>query len=116
LFDAGYKETVGMLRESLFQLDFIEGKSFRGFTQGENWNGFACPLFTREQSLYLVDAWREAGYKAAYDEATDAFVFQMADGEQDAFPGKDVAGKKLYPIGAFCWIWDEATSETASVS
>ncbi len=99
-----------MLRETSFYLDFLEGHNFNGFTENEEWNGFACPLFTREQGIQLVGAWRETGQSAEYDENSDSFIFNMADGEQDIFLAKEVDGQKLYPIGASCWIWSESTA------
>lgn len=39
--------------ESIFTLDCIEGK-FNGFTTGELWNGFACPLFELGTAIEII--------------------------------------------------------------
>ncbi|MBV9924480.1 MAG: hypothetical protein JOZ96_05510 [Acidobacteria bacterium] len=98
-----------MMRPAKFALDFLEGQEFEGFTRGETWNGFACPLFTREQAERLAEAWRARGHEARYDAGADAFTFQMDSGgeEYDTFPAVEADGQRLYPVGASCWIWDE---------
>lgn len=44
--------------------------------------------------------------KAWYDEASDAFSFEVDSGgdlkEVATFPAEDVDGQKFYPIGAGC--------------
>lgn len=97
------------MRSATFALEFLEGQTFEGFTTGETWNGFACPLFSREQAERLAEAWRARGREARYDARSDAFTFQMdgGDEEYDTFPAVAADEEKLYPVGASCWIWDE---------
>ena len=101
-----------MLRETRFSIDTLGDRFFEGFSMDEEWNGWACPYFTFEQAQQLVNVYGEGGLKAWYDEASDAFSFEI-DGnsleETDTFPMSVIDGKKLYPIGAFCWIWEEVT-------
>ncbi len=47
---------------------------------------------------------------AYYDSAMDAFVFPSNDGDKpDIFAAIIENGQKYYPVGAFCWIWEENT-------
>lgn len=95
------------MREAKFSIDTLGDKVFEGYTQGEKWNGWACPYFTYEQAERVVQAHCEIGLKAWYDAASDAFSFEIsASDEIDSFLGEDIEGKKLYPVGANCWIWE----------
>jgi hypothetical protein len=38
----------------------------------------------------------------------------MSEEEIDEFPAETVDGRKLYPVGAGCWIWEEVTEELAA--
>jgi hypothetical protein len=87
---------------------------FEGWTSGQRWNGWECPYFEFDTAILMVDAWNNAPfdeeYQARYDEEQDAFCF-CSDGleEWDCFGAQtiEIADKtiKVYPIGAFCWIW-----------
>lgn len=103
------------MRKTAFSIDFFEGKVFEGLTTDKDWNGFACPYFTFNQAQSIVDAWKEQGLKAGYEEREDLFFFEvMAFGDDDEecienFASTEIEGLKLYPIGASCWIWSEAS-------
>lgn len=103
------------MRQTKFMTDPLGTRIFDGFSQDESWNGWACPYFTFDQAQQIVKAYQENGIKAWYDEASDAFSFEVDAGggikEVDTFASNEVDGKKLYPIGAFCWIWEEAAEE-----
>lgn len=101
------------MRAGRFALDSFGDEVFDGFTQGETWNGWARPYFTFEQGQRIVEAHRAQGNKARYDESGDAFSFELNEDEIDTFPSEQVEGQKLYPIGAGCWIWEEAVKEVA---
>lgn len=102
------------MRPSKFTIEVYGEQSFDGFSSGEDWNGWACPYFTSEQAQRIVDAHCKLGRKAWYDKVEDQFVFDFShdeNNEPDTFPAEEVDGKKLYPVGAFCWIWEEAFEE-----
>ena len=100
------------MRKTKFAIDFFDGQMFEGYTQGENWNGFACPYFTYEQAQVLLNAWQAKGWNARYDAKEDRFTFGVNTGggeqEYDSFSAIELQGMKLYPVGAFYWIWEEA--------
>lgn len=79
-----------------------------GQHRGAKWNGWACPLFTREQGREVMEQLRDQGGvdRAEYDPDRDAFVVrfaELADEPPEVFPTDDDTG--LYPIGAGSWCW-----------
>ncbi|MDQ1612120.1 MAG: hypothetical protein QOG00_2051 [Pyrinomonadaceae bacterium] len=110
-----------MLRETKFSIDTLGNRLFDGFTIGEEWKGWACPYFTFEQSLRVVKAfneneWFDGGKVIAhYNAEKDMFRFFFeSTGESDDFTANDIEGQKLYPIGASCWIWEEALENSVA--
>ncbi|MDQ3257151.1 MAG: hypothetical protein M3R15_25215 [Acidobacteriota bacterium] len=65
------------MKSAFFSLEAIEGR-FEGYTQGESWNGWACPYFDSEQAKRIVKAWKASGMNAQYHEAKDAFEFEVS--------------------------------------
>lgn len=76
------------------------------------WNGFACPAFTREQAEKALTHSEARGYRWHYDEVVDAFVVNHEDDPTDwepqVFEGFDHDDMRLYAIGAYSWTWNEA--------
>lgn len=101
------------MRETKFSLDTLGNQVFDGYTRDEDWNGWACPYFTFEQAERIVEACRASGISARYDAALDAFNFELESGagekEVETYPAQEIEGRKVYSVGAFCWIWDEET-------
>lgn len=96
------------MQSSLFSISLLDGETFEAYTDGEDWNGWARPYFTFDSARQLVAAWIGQGWKAAYNEDEDTFSFEEAtDGEVEKFPPVVVDGRKLYPIGAGSWIWED---------
>lgn len=91
-----------------------EGTALAGYTNGLRWNGWACPYFTKEEALRLVEDWPGL----FYDEARDAFVRPCEGGDPDeteVFGAETitVAGQplKVYPVGSGSWCWEEAPAD-----
>lgn len=106
------------MRQSTFRLDATGDKTFSGLTTGDDWNGWATPLFTQEQGLGVVAGWQAQGWEARFDEVADKFVFSInhdfetgCSDEFEAFPAIEVEGQKLYGIGAYSWMWEEVEEE-----
>jgi len=95
--------------KATFILDAFEGEEFEGYTQGETWNGFACPYLTFESAQRLMDVLTIAGQTAFYDEKTDQFLCAEEEEDEedsDRYGALDVeALGRLYPIGARVWTW-----------
>ena len=102
------------MKPTVFVIDSLPGCLFAGFTQGDTWNGWACPFFTRDEAQKIVAAHKENGQNAYYDSKSDAFAFEVASsgGDYDIFTGIEAESVKLYPIGARCWIWEEGIEES----
>lgn len=87
-----------------------------GYTFGDTWNGWQCPMFTKDVGLQLVGSWDATdGTMLRYDEAGDVFIVSTRSGngtDTDTYVGTDVLTedgmKRVYGIGAFGWTWDKA--------
>ncbi len=103
------------MEKSLFALDPLNGETFEGYDTGDEWNGWAVPIFTHEQACRIVEAWNRAGWEARYDSTQDAFVFgvnhDFKTGQSDEFETFDAferGGEKFYAVGSGAWIWEGA--------
>ena len=102
------------LKQATFVID--EGPRYTGYDEEYSWNGWACPWFTKEESLkiagwlnsYIVDT-------LTFDETKDAFKYVPQDdsGDIDYYIGADIntedGVKHLYPIGNKSWTWDNVS-------
>lgn len=105
-----------MFHKSRFSIEDWFGP-FEGWTAGQRWNGWECPFFEFETAIRMVDAWNKVAfdneeYQARYDDERDEFCF--SDGgleEWDCFGAQTIEAEdraiKVYPIGAFSWIWSD---------
>lgn len=110
------------LQPARFSMDVLGDEVWLdGFTADETWNGWDCPYFTFEQGQNftfeqgqrVVEAFntskRLEGDKveSRYDAERDVFCFFFESStESDDFPAVEINGRKFYPIGAGCWIWE----------
>lgn len=102
------------MRLTNFKIESLGYENFEGFTKDEEWNGWACPYFTFDQAQKVLKNYNELcqiiGQKnlSYYDASTDAFVFpQGSEDKSEAFAAITEDDQKYYPVGAFCWIWEE---------
>ena len=98
------------MKSTKFTIDTLGDRVFEGYTNGEDWNGWACPYFTFEQAQAIVGAYHDHGWPAHYDQANDQFVFSMSHAgaaEDEVYSPIEEGGQKLYPIGTASWIWEE---------
>lgn len=102
------------LQPAHFSMDTLGDEVLlEGFTAGGTWNGWDCPYFTFEQAQKVVDAFNATprlegdSVDARYEAEKDTFCFFFeSSGESDDFPAVEIEGRKFYPIGAGCWIWE----------
>ncbi len=84
----------------------------RGYSQGDRWNGWACPYFEFENAKKILELVTEGGGYWEYDKATDIFraLPHMADFEE-SWKGLDIdvngETKHVYAIGAYFWTWQD---------
>ncbi len=106
------------LRKTKFYID--GGKSYEGYTADATWNGWQCPLFTKEVALQMAaDKNESEAMEMYYNEQLDKFVVifdeSSALNEVEHYKGElynfngDVI--MLYAIGAFSWCWDEDVNQ-----
>lgn len=102
------------MRLTNFKIESLGYENFEGFTKNEDWNGWDCPYFTLEQAQEILKSYNtlrsviEQKETAYYDSTKDAFIFPTDDeNESEIFTAIIEKGQKYYPIGAFCWIWEE---------
>lgn len=104
-------------RPAVFQIDAIESYFFHGVTQGQQWNGFACPLFSfaEAQRLMVLNNHTDFCGQIVFDAELDAFLFHEFGVESserpDVFKAVLIAGQKFYPIGAFSWCWQDVSKD-----
>lgn len=94
------------MKPQTFSMEWLPQATFQGYTRGDTWNGWECPLFPFESARRIADAVSE--YQTAfYDEGADEFVFEVEDDSErfGAVEVKDIG--KLYPIGTGAWIWEK---------
>lgn len=98
--------------------DFVicgDEKTYEGYTDGRLWNGWECPWFTREVAEEIMQDLNKLGVKTEYDMETDSYIVHQIDDVADKYNGADIKTEDglmhLYPIGGWCWIWDEVYEE-----
>ena len=103
-------------RSARFVVDGIE-EEFAGFTAGDFWNGWACPVFTRQVAEQVLAASETNGYRWQYNPASNAFEVRHEDDPEDYEPQifngvtvtfEDGHSIDVYAIGAYSWTWTEA--------
>lgn len=123
------EQTTLELKPARFSIEVAgDDAVFDGFTTGQTWNGWECPYFTLEQGQAIVEAinrtqeeWGKESFNidtlhGYYDSEQDAFVFYQKSMKESKNPEEDweiftfvaVDGQKLYPIGAWGWVWERA--------
>ena len=103
------------MRKTKFQICDDE-RNYEGYTDGRLWNGWECPWFTKEVAEQIMRDLNRDGVETEYDATTDSYIIQEEEWDlPGVFEGYDVETedgiKHLYPIGAWCWIWDEVQEE-----
>ncbi len=93
----------------LFSID--GGKDYKGYSNGQTWNGWEMPYFTFEVANKIAEDMNAVTTeeKLVYDEASDTFIYQTEyypESDWERFEATEIDGKKLYGIGAGSWVWD----------
>lgn len=99
-----------------FTIDSLPDKVFSGYTDGEEWNGWACPYYERHEAEQILKFSETNGYWWQYDQENDAFIVGAHTEENNTAPEMfrsliilvDDKPLKVYPIGTRAWIWEEA--------
>ena len=111
--------TEQMLQPAKFRIDSLPDLVFDGFSDGDHWNGWACPYFSRQEAERVLKASTAIGFQWTFDEQQNAFsvrnINDPEDAEPESFEGiqMDINGKTqtLYGVGAYSWIWEFADKQ-----
>lgn len=86
--------------------------SFPAYSDGNRWNGWVMPHFTKETALDMLTA---SGNTFRFDAEQDAIIVERDDIGEDAeiYQGEDIDTPEgrvhVYPVGAGMWTWDIAS-------
>jgi ribosomal protein S27E len=102
-------EEEPVFRKAIFNIDDLYGAGIPGYHLGHFWNGWACPLFTREAADQIMAAMPKGMMR--YDSISNFYFVRQDDQDYEEPYGAEVHtidGKEvtLYPIGYECWCWD----------
>lgn len=90
------------MRKAKFYLDCLEGAKWDGYTNGDTWNGFACPFFTHSEGLRLHAA------LLALRDALDLDTEELdVDWKPEDFSSTQIDDVTVYAIGSYEWTWEE---------
>ncbi|MEO8612971.1 MAG: hypothetical protein ABI690_34075 [Chloroflexota bacterium] len=100
-------------KKTQFCIKGITNTQFQGYTDGDTWNGFACPYFERTVAEQILNNAAKHGISWLYNYEYDAFIVRSIsdpDGyAPEEFQGHMIAidGKetRVYGIGAYTWMW-----------
>lgn len=107
------------MKAKAFTLEGVDAV-FAGMDDGARWNGFCCPLFTKEQGDFFVQEWRKTSHtiedpQVSWSETENAFVIQH--GNENYLPMSTevvkeevIDGVSYYRIGGYGWCWFEDES------
>ncbi|MCL4296195.1 MAG: hypothetical protein KJ077_10725 [Anaerolineae bacterium] len=106
------------LRKTAFWIDVFEHEVFSGYTFGDKWNGWACPIFELAEAQRLVRLLnRQHATSAGYWAAGDTFYVRWGNAESEEYQGGEYEFEgrsfKGYAIGAYSWCWEESPVDIA---
>ena len=102
------------MRKAVFTIG-EEPQAYIGYTSGRLWNGWAAPYFALDEAKRVAEDFSKgAVWPMEYDEVYDQFyIMDLETMEFEKWKGEDIQTtegiKHLYGIGAYSWVWDEAT-------
>lgn len=103
-----------ILKKAYFAIDEAIENFYEGYETGKHWNGWSCPLFTKEISKIIAEKFSDETEEIFFDEENNAFVIKHKDEEPYIISGADyeIEGeiKHLYAL-TDGWCWDCYTKE-----
>lgn len=109
-----------MYVKSFFSIDDeIKVEGYHDCSQ--EWNGFSCPLFEKDEIVKWLMATQKSEQILGFDEVItfeelpwDELLVVCPGGQDwpEHYEAMTVEGveEKLYAVGAFCWCWQEVPS------
>ena len=105
---------------AVFAIEAIPGRYFHGVDSGQNWNGWACPLFALDEAIRLAASINESEFcgHMHYDATKDAFLSspdeQDENGSTETFAATVADGKTYYAIGGHSWCWENVSDDPSA--
>lgn len=98
--------------------DFVEGV-FECYSDGQRWNGWGIPFFTRGVADRIADLMQGEG-ELRYNPETDAFEYRASadtpESDVECFTGGDIVvdgeARHVYSIGGMSWTWNAVEFDT----
>lgn len=98
----------------VFNIDTYYGDGVKGWTRGENWNGWECPRFELAEAMKVAaeNDGQDGMFLIRYDEPSDTFIVMDENNEDmvDTYKGEPLETpegiKTVYAIGAWAWTWE----------
>tara|TARA_R100000664_G_C2755320_1_gene143032 strand:+ start:152 stop:940 length:789 start_codon:yes stop_codon:yes gene_type:complete len=98
-----------------FYMDWFN-KTVEGYCQGQRWNGWSCPYFTKAQINALMPMVNTEEYGMylhwAEDKEGNPILRNLLDpsstgSEKEEWSATFIQGvnEPVWPVGAFCWVW-----------
>lgn len=81
--------------------------------EGETWNGWAIPFFTKEQAieaLEKINSLLDYGFSYEFKDE-ELIITDNEDEYHEETRRTTYKGKTLYGVGAWWWIWTECEEE-----
>lgn len=104
--------------KSFFTAEFLDGVILSGWTDGSDWNGWATPCFEFAEAQRLIQLHQAVNgpESAYYDPQSDTFGFLLnGEDEPELYRAGEIEADgqtvKVYPIGSYSWVWEEAAPE-----
>ena len=103
-------------RAGFFAIDDYFEPPVPGYTTGIRWNGWATPVFEKDQIERIAAQFGDI----TYDEKRDVFIADNGPTVEDDCRYEEFAGqtiivdgttKHVYPIGSGAWTWEEVASD-----
>ncbi len=105
---------------AVFAIEAIPGRYFHGVDSGQNWNGWACPLFPLDEANRLAACINESEFcgHMHYDATKDAFLStpdeQDEDESTETFAATVSDGTTYYAVGGHSWCWENVSNEPSA--
>jgi hypothetical protein len=103
-------EEIGGSKYRATEFEFDDGPSWPGFTTGQTWNGWACPFFTKEIAMHILDWMAEGnteGEGTIYEETENTLTIIDLQYPEEPYT-IEATEEGLYNLGG-SWTWSEKT-------
>jgi len=103
-------------KKGLFNIHTQNGsQTYEGYADGELWNGFSTPKFTKKVGCQIVKDTKNDENKARFSTKNDEFIYRYDEEDNDIYPSEIIVvnGEELnvYGIGLKIWTWTRVNSQ-----